>query len=69
MSDCRNGGRTVYERPEGMPVMRIRVEFAGAVEPWVYPLALNGRVVDAIYVDGMRMVPAPVLDFDDCEVN
>lgn len=54
MSDCRQGGRAAYD-PKG--VCRIRVEFAGDEQPWEYPLALNGREVDAVYVDGARHVP------------
>lgn len=64
MSDCRRGGRAAYARPRGNAVLRLRVEFAGDAEAWAYQLALNGRLVDAVYVDGVRYVPAPGVDWD-----
>lgn len=63
MSSCVNGGRDVPN-----PVLRLRVEFAGEHDPWEYPLALNGRRVEAVYVGGVRYVPAPEVDWD-CEVE
>ena len=48
MSDCANGGRSVYERPEGYPVLKLMVEFDKG-EPWMYSIALNWREAKAIH--------------------
>lgn len=66
MSDCRVP-MAVYRREGGEPVLRLRVEFYGEADPWDYPLALNGRHVRAVYVGGVRYVPAAERDYD-CEV-
>lgn len=55
MSDCANGGRNVYQRPH--ETLRMRMEFVGENQPWMYALALNGREVDALYLDEVRYVP------------
>jgi len=61
MSDCANGGRNVPDR-NGYPTMRLRVEFAGEEQPWMYPIALNGREVIGIYVDGVEYAPIDRVD-------
>ena len=48
MSDCR------VPEPNGYDVARLRIEFEGEETPWMYPLALNGRVIRGVYVDGER---------------
>lgn len=48
MSDCR------VPEPQGYDVARLRIEFEGEEIPWMYPLALNGRVMKGVYVDGER---------------
>ena len=55
MSDCSDSR---MER-RGYGVMRIRAEFDGPDTdfPWVYPLALNGRRMTALYVDGIEYRP------------
>ena len=58
MSDCRNGGRGAYD------VCRLRIEFSGEAISWMYPLALNGRTIEAVFVDGRRYVPAADRDWD-----
>lgn len=35
-------------------VARLRIEFEGGEIPWMYPLALNGRVIQGVFVDGER---------------
>ena len=45
------------------PAMGIRVEFYDG-EPWEYRLALNGRHVKSVHVDGVRYVPCPERDWD-----
>ena len=37
---------------EGYDVCRLRIEFEGGEIPWLYPLALNGRVIKAMFADG-----------------
>ena len=64
MSDCANGGRGVYARPDGHGTLRLRIEFHGGEKPWEYPVALNGRHVRAVYVGGERYVPARARDWD-----
>ena len=56
MSDCANGGRNVYQ-----PACNIRIEF-DAGRPWVYPLALNGRTIDAVSIGGMEYAPKNRVD-------
>lgn len=55
MGDCSNHGM----RPQGRDVMRIRAEFDGPDTdfPWVYPLALNGRALKRLTVDGVEYRP------------
>lgn len=48
MSDCR------VPEPQGYDVARLRIEFQDGEVPWMYPLALNGRVIRGVYVDGER---------------
>ena len=48
MSDCQ------VPDPQGYDVARLRIEFQGEEIPWMYPLALNGRVMKGVYVDGER---------------
>ena len=55
MSDCADGGRNVYQRPH--QTLRMRMEFVGDNQPWMYALALNGREVDGLYLDGVKYVP------------
>lgn len=37
---------------EGYDVCRLRIEFEDGEFPWLYPLALNGRVIKAMFADG-----------------
>lgn len=55
MSDCTNGGRNVHRRPHD--TLRMRMEFEGGERPWMYALAMNGRKVGALFLDGERYVP------------
>lgn len=48
MSDCR------VPEPQGYDVARLRIEFGDGEVPWMYPLALNGRSIRGVYVDGER---------------
>lgn len=48
MSDCR------VPEPRGYDVARLRIEFEGEEIPWMYPLALNGRSIQGVFVDGER---------------
>lgn len=50
MSDCRNS--------TGYDVLKLRIDFAGQEFPWMYPLALNGREVEAVYIGGVLYEPA-----------
>ena len=63
MSDCSNSSMAPYD------VCRLRVEFSGEENPWMYPLALNGRIIQGVFVDGVRYVPAPRRDWDDLGVS
>lgn len=71
----RSWGDTEWHEPIGRrrgkpnPTMELKAEFAGQEKPWVYPLALNGRKLEAFYINGVRQVPAPERDWDDCEVE
>lgn len=61
MSDCSN------IRMEPHDVCLLRAYFFGESKPWVYPLALNGRVIKEFFIGGKRYVPAP--DYEEsCEV-
>ena len=51
MSDCSNSRCAPY------PALRLRVEFAGEEHHWEYPIALNGRTVAGVFLDGERWVP------------
>lgn len=46
MSDCSNTA--------GYDVLRLQADFEGQEFPWMYPLALNGRSIQGVYVDGER---------------
>ncbi len=48
MSDCSTNANRPYD------VARLRIEFGDGEVPWMYPLALNGRVIRGVYVDGER---------------
>lgn len=48
MSDCSTNAYKPYD------VARLRIEFGGEEPPWKYPLALNGRVIGGVFVDGER---------------
>lgn len=48
MSDCR------VPEPQGYDVCRLRIEFQGDEIPWMYPLALNGRSIQGVFVDSER---------------
>jgi len=50
MPDCSN--QTGYD------VLPLRIDFVGQEFPWFYPLALNGREIDGIYVGGIEYAPA-----------
>lgn len=39
---------------ESYDVCRLRIEFDGDETPWMYPLALNGRSIQGVFVDGER---------------
>ena len=49
MSDCSNS--TSYD------AIRIVIDFEGEVDPWQYPLALNGRTVRGASIGGVRYAP------------
>lgn len=36
---------------EGYDVCRLRIEFEGEEIPWMYPLALNGRTINGVFVN------------------
>ena len=61
MSDCANGGRSVYLKPDGEGVMRVRFEFdvhgANMLPDWDYAFELNGRTLVGITVNGERWAP------------
>lgn len=46
MSDCSS--------QNGYDAIMLRIDFEGEQQPWMYPLALNGRVMKGVYVDGER---------------
>lgn len=48
MSDCSTNANRPYD------VARLRIEFQDGEVPWMYPLALNGRVIRGVYVDNER---------------
>ena len=52
MSDC---SANAWRRPE--PACRIEIEFQGGHEPWVYPLALNGRSIAKVRIGGVEYAP------------
>ena len=51
MSDCSTNANGPYD------VARLRIEFEGEEIPWMYPLALNGRVIKGVFVGNERYVP------------
>lgn len=53
MSDCTHGGRDVYE-----PTCRIEIKFVGQERLWMYPLALNGREIQAVTIRGVEYSPS-----------
>ena len=61
MSDCANGGRSVYLKPDGNDVMRVHFEFnvhgQNMLPHWDYAFALNGRTLVGVTIDGVRWVP------------
>lgn len=61
LSDCANGGRNVYLKPEGNDVMRVHMEFdthGQNMKPdWDYAFALNGRTLVGVTINGVRWVP------------
>ena len=59
MSDCSTNANGPYD------VVHLRIEFEGGKIPWMYPLALNGRVMKGGYVDGDLF--APVVRCRDCQ--
>ena len=66
MSDCANGGRgrwTNVKWGDPQPVLHLKAEFDKG-QPWEYTIALNGRKLQALFVEGARYVPAPVIDWD-----
>lgn len=48
MSDCSNSSMAPYD------VCRLRIEFECEETPWMYPLALNGRTIKGVFVNGER---------------
>lgn len=52
MSDCAHGGREVYEL-----ACKIEIKFKNQERPWVYPLALNGREIEAVTIGGVVYEP------------
>ena len=42
------------QKRDGYDVARLRIEFEGEEIPWMYPLALNGRVIKDVFVDNER---------------
>ena len=66
MSDCANGGRgrwtgvtwrapDHFELNEPKPTLRVRIEFDSG-RAWEHPLALNGRTVRRVFLDGIEYV-------------
>ena len=49
MSDCSN--RFGYD------AIMLRIDFKGEDTPWMYPLALNGREMERVTIDGVRFEP------------
>ena len=46
MSDCAN--------QNGYDAIMLRIDFEGDEQPWTYPLALNGRVMERVTIGGER---------------
>lgn len=61
MSDCRNGGRSVYE-----PTCTIKISFEGDERLWVYPLALNGRKIESVSIGGVEYEPMRECELEEC---
>ena len=67
MSDCANSRMEPYDATE------LRVYFFGQHKPMVYPIALDGRVVNDVFVGGKHYVqertctvPSGYLDWPAC---
>ena len=58
MSDCSNS------RCEPYDACRLAIHFYGEEQPWLYPLALNGRVIKDVFVGGRHYVAER-----ECEVK
>lgn len=50
---------------EPKKTMKLVIRFERDLKPWEYNLALNGREVNSVWVDGVRYVPVKVRDWDD----
>lgn len=44
------------------PVCRIRIGFEGQEKPWEYPIALNGRIVASVSLNGDEYAPKDARD-------
>lgn len=56
MSDCRIP-EPVYERPSGYETCLLHIDFKDDSEPWEHNLALNGREIEHVFVDGLEHFP------------
>ncbi|MBQ9041454.1 MAG: hypothetical protein IJ111_01400 [Eggerthellaceae bacterium] len=76
MSDCRIPPRTYrwgevewHEpvnppiREQGYDTLHMRIDFKGEEQPWMYPLALNGREIEKVTIGGKEYQPVR-----ECEV-
>ena len=64
--------RTMPDGERMVPVIRGRIVYVGGLRPSEFTFAgetVEGvRVVDHVEIDGVRYLPAPQRDWDDCEV-
>lgn len=68
MSDCRNGGRGVYERPAELPPIEGALAYVdGTKSRFTFSRLVNGkaRIVDHVEVDGKRYARVAERDWDD----
>ena len=49
MSDCSN--------QSGYDAIMLHIDFEGEEQPWMYPLALNGRVIERVLIGGELYKP------------
>lgn len=49
---------------EPKKTLKLVIRFEREKRPWEYNLALNGREVNSVWVDGVRYVPVKNRDWD-----